>query len=226
MRTRTSDAPGRPSVVLFDFDGVIRHWRADVTDALDRDMGLEVGTLERLAHAVPEHDLGVLGKVTFDDWCHAVTRALESVVPPGAAAGAVEQWRGYRGDIDDRMVTLIKVIRGSARVGLVSNAHDCLFTDLRVLGVDGLFDHVVCSAVVGRAKPDPAVYAAAAVAFAVEPHECVFVDDRAENVQGALKAGMHAEQFRDPSACGAFIDAALRGDTRAGPPGATPPVGW
>lgn len=134
-------------MVLFDFDGVIRHWRADVTDALDRDMGLEVGTLDRLAHAVPEHDLGVLGKVTFDDWCHAVTRALESVAPPGAAAAA---------------------------------------------------------------------------AFGVEPHECVFVDDRAENVQGALRAGMHAEQFRDPSACGAFVDAALRGGTRAGQPGVLP----
>jgi hypothetical protein len=105
VRTRTRDERSRPSVVLFDFDGVIRHWRVDVTDALDRGMGLEAGTFARLAHAVPEHDLGVLGKVTFDDWCRAVTLEVEAVAPPGMAAGAVEQWRRYRGDIDDRMVT-------------------------------------------------------------------------------------------------------------------------
>lgn len=104
----------------------------------------------------------------------------------------------------------------------MSNAHDCLVADLRLLGVEGPFEHVVCSAVLGSAKPGPAVYAAAAAAFGVEAHECVFVDDRAENVQAALKAGMHAEQFRDTSACGAFIDAALRGDTRPGQPWTTP----
>lgn len=55
---------------------------------------------------------------------------------------------------------------------------------------DSLFDAVVISGEVGLRKPDPAIYALAARDVGVEPAQCVFVDDIAVNVRGAVKSGM------------------------------------
>jgi len=211
--------------VLFDFDGVVRHWRTTVTRALDRRMGLPAGTFEATAYAVPEYELGVLGRVTFDDWCAAVADTLARVTSAADAADAVDEWRHYRGDLDGRMVKLIEAVKVTARAGLVSNAHDCLRSDLRALGVDELFEHVICSAELGAAKPSRAIYLAAAEAFGVAPSRCVFVDDRPENVHAAQLAGMHSEQFRDHGSCETFIRSALRGEGISGRVGTGPAAG-
>ena len=46
-------------------------------------------------------------------------------------------------------------------------------------------------------KPDPAIYALAISRFGVKPETCLFVDDRAENVEAARAAGLLAHQFID-----------------------------
>ncbi|GGA54170.1 HAD family hydrolase [Sphingomonas psychrolutea] len=53
-------------------------------------------------------------------------------------------------------------------------------------------------------KPDPAIYSLALDRFGLRAEECVFVDDRADNVAGAQGVGMHAVLFSD--------SATLRGD--------------
>lgn len=49
----------------------------------------------------------------------------------------------------------------------------------------------------GLSKPDPAIYAAAIAGMAVEPAGILFIDDRAENIAGALAAGMQAIHYTD-----------------------------
>ena len=44
----------------------------------------------------------------------------------------------------------------------------------------------------GLKKPDPAIYALAQRRLGVEPHEVVFLDDVAANVDAAREAGWHA----------------------------------
>lgn len=53
-------------------------------------------------------------------------------------------------------------------------------------------------------KPDPAIYHLALDRFGLAAAECVFIDDREDNVAGAQGVGMHAVLFTDA--------AALRGD--------------
>ena len=53
-------------------------------------------------------------------------------------------------------------------------------------------------------KPDPAIYRLALDRFALRAAECVFVDDRTDNVAGAQNVGMEAALFTDA--------ATLRGD--------------
>ena len=48
----------------------------------------------------------------------------------------------------------------------------------------------------GLLKPDPAAYQRLVELFNIEPSETLFVDDRQENIDGAKKAGWHAELIK------------------------------
>lgn len=126
-------------------------------------------------------------------------------------------WRRYRGDVDARMLDLVRDLAARTPVALLSHAHDCLRADLAGHGVDGLFAHVVCSAEVGVAKPDPPISAIAAEVVGARPEDCAFVDDRPENVRAAVAAGMRGHLFRDVGSCGAFLRAAVGAATPASP---------
>jgi putative hydrolase of the HAD superfamily len=65
---------------------------------------------------------------------------------------------------------------------------------------DTLFDAVVISGEVGMRKPDPGIYALAAREVGVPPGQCVFVDDIAANVRGAVEAGMVGVHHTDTAA--------------------------
>jgi putative hydrolase of the HAD superfamily len=57
------------------------------------------------------------------------------------------------------------------------------------------FDYVCFSAEVQLAKPDAAIYHACLTVVHAQPQECLFIDDRAENVEAARALGMQALKF-------------------------------
>ena len=57
------------------------------------------------------------------------------------------------------------------------------------------FDYVCFSAEVQLAKPDAAIFHACLEVVHSRPEECLFIDDRAENVEAARALGMHALKF-------------------------------
>ncbi|HKB21158.1 MAG TPA: HAD family hydrolase [Gaiellaceae bacterium] len=61
----------------------------------------------------------------------------------------------------------------------------------------GLFDATVFSCEVGLSKPDPEIYVLACEQLGVEPRECLFVGDGAnDELPGAERVGMAALQLR------------------------------
>mgnify|MGYP000848235769 CR=1 FL=1 len=57
------------------------------------------------------------------------------------------------------------------------------------------FDHHTLSYDLRRAKPEPEIYQHACEGLGVEPGKALFIDDRAENVDGARAFGLNAVQF-------------------------------
>jgi glucose-1-phosphatase len=57
------------------------------------------------------------------------------------------------------------------------------------------FDGFVLSFQVGRRKPEPEIYQEAVLQAGCEPREIFFTDDREDNIEGALNAGIDAVQF-------------------------------
>jgi putative hydrolase of the HAD superfamily len=57
------------------------------------------------------------------------------------------------------------------------------------------FDYVCFSAEVQLAKPEAAIFHACLEVVHSRPEECLFIDDRGENVEAARALGMHALKF-------------------------------
>jgi putative hydrolase of the HAD superfamily len=188
----------QPDALLVDMDGVIRHWDAGIIARGDELLGLEAGTFARVAFDEELLRKATVGELTDEAWRDAVITCLveDHGCDPGAAAAA---WIGDEFTIDSRVVELLSGVRAAGhRVVLLSNATTRLESDLEKVGLAAAFDAVVNSSRVALAKPDPAVYTHAAEAAAAAVGACLFVDDRAENVAGALAAGVPAVAFRSP----------------------------
>ena len=78
---------------------------------------------------------------------------------------------------------------------VLSNASDLFYTYFpKFLPLD-FFDGVFVSADFHMLKPDIRIYETFLSKYGLKASECLFIDDRQENVEGAMKAGMNAIRF-------------------------------
>ena len=96
---------------------------------------------------------------------------------------------------DEAMVRAVIAAReGGVPTGLISNSWGLGIYDRAPMDI---FDATVISGDVGLHKPQPEIYLLACERLGVEPAHCVFVDDLAENVEGAEAIGMTGVRHRD-----------------------------
>jgi putative hydrolase of the HAD superfamily len=181
--------------VIFDFGGVVHNMRFDVARQLEREHGLERNTLLRTLYDSDEWREIQVGRGDIEAWRATAQRRLDEAagrpLPPLHL-----QWRESMGLIGPN-VALIRSLRPPYRLAVLSNADRTLEDRMRDgLGIHHLFDTVVCSAVVGMAKPDHAVYRLTAERLGLAPEACVFVDDFDHNVAAAREVGMTAIHYR------------------------------
>jgi len=98
---------------------------------------------------------------------------------------------------DGALVAMLRQVRAHIPLVLVTNATVELEDDLASLGLADLADHVVSSARVGVAKPDPRIYEIAAERAGAAGNRCLFVDDGRENVEAAVALGMTGVHYRE-----------------------------
>lgn len=181
--------------LVFDFGGIIQNMRWDVARDLEREHGLERNTIFRTLYDCDEWREVQVGRGDIDGWRQAAHRRLEEAagrpLPP-----LHEQWRVTTGLITEN-VELIRALRPSYRIGVLSNADKTLEERIRDgPGISELFDVVISSAIAGIAKPDHRVYRLAAERLRLPPEECLFVDDFEQNVTAAREVGMTAVHYR------------------------------
>lgn len=97
------------------------------------------------------------------------------------------------------------------RVYILSNYSENMLNQTREkLAFLPLMDGVVFSYRIRRLKPDPEIYRYLFETFSLKPEECVFLDDRPENIEGARNAGMQGILFRDYDSARQELDKFLR----------------
>lgn len=78
---------------------------------------------------------------------------------------------------------------------VLSNAHKSFYRYFHRYFDLEFFDGVVVSADIHIVKPDVRIYEHILEKYNLKAEECLFIDDRQDNVEGAEKAGMNAVQF-------------------------------
>ncbi len=100
-----------------------------------------------------------------------------------------ESWRVF----PDVRPTLLELKRLEYRLYVLSNWDSSLEALLTHLELTPLFDGFVVSSIVGKAKPDPGIFAAALEKAGVPAHAALHVgDSRVEDYEGARRAGIPA----------------------------------
>ncbi|MFD8261349.1 HAD-IA family hydrolase [Streptomyces griseoluteus] len=178
--------------VLFDMNGLFRHWRNTGAATSERLANLPEGTINRYAYQHPAYRLARVGVITDQQWADNVAARLAADHGNHVHA-ALAPWREDRGEPVPDMIALLDRIREQLPVGVLSNCTDALYDDLKHHGIR--FDHVMPSAGIGVDKPSPHAYQLAAERMGVLPAQLAYFDDEPTFVQAAATLGMHAHLF-------------------------------
>jgi putative hydrolase of the HAD superfamily len=100
--------------------------------------------------------------------------------------------------INPPVLNLLKKLKSLHRLILLSNTDVMRFGFIKQRFPEILiFDDYVLSFEVGRIKPDPHIYRVALEKAEAKAEECVFIDDREENIEGARQMGINSILFQD-----------------------------
>lgn len=181
------------SWVVFDFGGVIGATTTALPTLAER-MGADP---ERFAASYWSHRDGYDGGES-DEWFWRVIASDCGVggLDPDTSVELTELdiagWLHLR---TETTALLAELDQAGARLALLSNA-PCSFG--RVAEAQAWarhFQHLVFSGDLGLVKPDARIYAKLTERLAARPEECLFFDDRADNVAGAQRAGLRAARW-------------------------------
>lgn len=189
--------------VVFDLGGVLVDWnpRYLFRDHLGGDPAEVDAFLERVC--TPEWHARLDGGASFV----AETRALAERFPQHAhwISCYGTKWERMFAGAFDETVACVELLAGRGyRLHALSNypAEHVRFL-YRRFPFMRRFETVVLSGLLGRTKPDEAIYRYVLDRIGGRP--CVFVDDRPENVAAAARVGMHAIEFERPGGVGRLL---------------------
>ncbi len=182
--------------LLIDLDGVIRIWHPSQDSDAETAVGLPTGAIKRVAFSAELLLPAITGKLTDEAWRQQIVTALQQAYPMLDVARAVAIWSEPCGEIDWRVIELLRRVRRHCPVCLVTNATTRLPVDLAQLGILAEFDQIINSSAVGWSKPQPAIFHAALQALEVPATAAIFIDDTIKNVTGAQTLGMVGHHYQ------------------------------
>lgn len=103
-------------------------------------------------------------------------------------------------NVNDEMYALVEELKANGiPVALLSNVQKRYADLIRSFGLYAPFEPCLLSSEMGVSKPDPQAYEFLLKELSLPASEIVFIDDRQENIEAALNAGLDAIQFESPS---------------------------
>jgi epoxide hydrolase-like predicted phosphatase len=202
--------------LIFDVGGVLVRTEDPIPrQRLAEELGLRLHELYALVFDSETWNQAQLGRISNDDHWQAVGRRLGLAWPDKVNAFRAAFFAGDR--LDRALLALILQLRTRYKIALLSNAPANLrrwIANEWDVPAD-TFAEIVVSAETGVTKPDPEIYRIALARLGVAPHEAIFVDDQAENVEAAQALGITAVHFTSRQALmielKAWIDVSLEG---------------
>ena len=198
--------------LVLDFGGVISRTLFETHDLTEAALGLPKGSLTWRGPFQPETDPlwrdMQADLITERDYWHQRTREV------GAMAG--QDWTKMQQFViaargadplpvirPEALAAIEKARQAGVRLAVLSNELDLFYgAEFREkLPFLQNFEAIVDATYTGILKPDPRAYQACLDALALPASACVFVDDQARNIAGAVAFGMQTVHFdvKNPS---------------------------
>jgi len=175
--------------VLFDLDGVIRHFDPELVAAVERHHGLAPGALQEAAFAEPTLTEVITGRITREAWITGIGDAI------GVPEAALE-WGAQPPQVDPEMLGLADDLRARGlTVAVLTNGTDTIPLEVEQQGIAGRVDHVFNSAAIGHAKPDARAFRHVLDALDLPGPAVFFTDDSPAKLAGAVEVGMPSHTF-------------------------------
>jgi putative hydrolase of the HAD superfamily len=189
----------RPGLVLFDLDGVLADYdRAARCQAMADAAGASMDAMFEamfgdggFEHLTDRGELGLDGSLAGLRERHGWHLAAEGYLGARRLATRVRP----------PMLALCRELQAQARIAVFTNNGDWVLEHLGTIAPElpPLFgDSIMCSGVIKASKPDPEAFLACLRRLRHEPPaDTLFIDDNADNVAGARRAGLDAVLFTD-----------------------------
>jgi putative hydrolase of the HAD superfamily len=198
---------------LFDFGGVILSSPFEAFARYETDHGLPSGFLRTVNATDPDTNAWAclerseIDVHEFSTRFAAESRALGHEVPGSEVLALLS------GRLRPAMVEVVRRCGERLTTGLLTNnfvlRDDTVDRSTEMGSVLAMFDGIVESSRVGVRKPDPRFYELACELLAVEPAECVFLDDLGVNLKPARALGMTTIKVGDPDVAIAELEAVV-----------------
>ncbi|HXA01764.1 MAG TPA: HAD family phosphatase [Cytophagaceae bacterium] len=120
-----------------------------------------------------------------------------------------QAWNALLKDIPPERIEMLKELGRNYRLFLLSNTNSIhiaavnkiLYKTSGIEKLDLLFEKVYYSHEIGMAKPDIKIYEHVLKENGLKASESLFIDDNAENIKGASKAGLKTLHVKFPEEC-------------------------
>lgn len=187
----------RVRALVLDYGGVLSLPQdAASVDRMVERLGLDRGLFRHVYRQKrPAYDRGI---VTGEQYWRGVAEGCGLDPCAVDLSYLIEQDVQSWTQLNETMVRFVTDVRRRVqRLGIISNmTRNTLVSMRRHFEWLALFDACVFSCEVGTNKPEREIYERCLRELELCADECLFVDDSAENVQGALDVGMAAIRFR------------------------------
>ena len=184
--------------VVFDVGGVLVVSPLGEFAKVDAEYGLAADTAMNLFRGGSAFVECETGRTSFAEFSADAVAGIEAeqgiAVPPERLQTMMDAIMG--GAVEPSMYAFVLELKAAGmQIGILSNVYRELDGWLRAAFPEGTVDVFAPSYLLGLRKPDPAIYARLIEMCGLPPEQIAFVDDFAENVDGARDAGLHAILF-------------------------------
>lgn len=155
--------------------------------------------LYRALFGRPEWSLLDSGTITHKTMLRIAEARLPERLLPNLRE-CFHHWADYSTPIAETNDLAIRLKSEDYGIYLLSNASTHVMDQLSHMPCMPYLDGHVISANERIMKPDPAIFRLLCLRFRLDPEECLFVDDNADNCAGAEVAGMRAFHFTGDAA--------------------------
>ena len=186
--------------VLFDLDGVVRHFDSEHVVNIEQRHGIGAGVINAYAFSSPIIERVTTGRITRQAWIEQIGAHL------GNEAAAAE-WGRQRSEVDPGMMDLADEIRSVGRTtAILTNGTDTIPEEMIAADLHWHFDPIFNSAEIGYAKPDQRAFQHVLDALDLKPDELFFTDDSPSKLVGADALGIVTHHFVDVAGLRAALD--------------------